>query len=511
MNNDDDDFITYNSDSDDDYILSSDVEDTTDASTESPDSTDNSDSTDDSDSDKLLSNKRTFADAFLSDEILRPFLENIILSVIEEEHCDDEEPDSPIRRRNSISSDGELYRRHIELEAIDFENISKENKRLREIRLSIDSLNRVDTSITNKILLHDNMPLKLKASIISKIENSCNSDRAKVTNWANEIMKLPLGVTKGLPVDKNSSNKDINDFLKKSREILDNTILGMENAKEELLDFLTNFINNGDAKGTILGLQSPPGCGKTQICRALSDILCLPFNQINFGGTTDSAILIGHDLTYIGSKCGKIAQILKNSECMNPIIYLDEVDKIGGSEKSKDIYGVLTHLLDETQNSEFEDHYFHDIPLDLSKVLFICSFNDETVIDPIVLNRIKVIKLKELNNTDKRHIVQRHILKNSNPHNVIFEDSVVDYIISEKTVKEPGMRNIKKNIITLINRINTMIMLEKCEDIKSINSNMSYSNYRLEYQEDRVVVTRKMVDIILSDDIDSKPWMSMYC
>ena len=388
-------------------------------------------------------------------------------------------------------------------------NVSKKIKTIRE---SISIINNDKSSVIDSILLNDNIDIKIKAMIVSKIENSTASDRDKIEGWAKEVGKLPLGIYKELPVNNKSSMSEINNFLLRARKILDETVFGMDSTKEELIDFLTKFITDKTSNGTILGLESPPGCGKTQICRALSKILCLPFHQLSFGGLTDPATLTGHDLTYTGSKCGKIAQILKKSECMNPIIYMDEIDKIGASERSRETHGVLTHLLDETQNNEFEDNFFQDIPLDLSKVLFICSFNNVLDIDTIVLDRIKVVKLKELSLKDKVVIVKDYILPKINFHSVVFPESLIEYIITEKTKTEPGLRGIKKNITSILNKINTMVVLETCKNSSCIKNNFSYSKMNIRYDEKfRILISKELVDAVLKENSGKEPWRTMYC
>lgn len=244
----------------------------------------------------------------------------------------------------------------------------------------------------------------------------------------------------------------------------------------------------------------------TKFVRALGKALGLPFQQISFGGINDPSILTGHDFTYIGSKPGKIYDVLAKAKSMNSIVMMDEIDKIGDidSPKTKEIYGVLTHILDKEQNSEFYDHYIGTkVPLDLSKILFIASFNHEYNIDPIVLNRMKVIKIKESTIKEKIEIVKKftipEIIKNLNlqSFNIEIPDSVIKYIIINKTVHEPGMRNINKNFNTLLGKINTMLYLESASVLerRNITKDLVYEKVFLTRKDDTtILVTNELVD-----------------
>lgn len=244
----------------------------------------------------------------------------------------------------------------------------------------------------------------------------------------------------------------------------------------------------------------------TKFVRALGKALELPFHQISFGGMNDPSILTGHDFTYVGSKPGKIYDVLAKAKSMNSIVMMDEIDKLGDidSPKTKEIYGVLTHLLDKEQNSEFYDHYIGSkVPLDLSKILFIASFNHEYNIDPIVLNRMKVIRIKESTIKEKIEIVKKftipEIIENLRlgKFNIEIPDSIIKYIIINKTIHEPGMRNINKNFSTLLGKINTMLYLESASllERQNITKDLVYENVFLTRNEDRkIVVTTELVD-----------------
>ena len=174
---------------------------------------------------------------------------------------------------------------------------------------------------------------------------------------------------------------------------------------------------NGEQTGYCLGFEGPPGVGKTSLAKK-GLAFCLkgeknehrPFAFIAIGGSCNGSTIGGHNYTYVGSTWGRIVDILMEKKCMNPIIFIDELDKVSRTEHGKDIIAILTHLTDAAQNEAFQDKYFSGIDLDLSKVLFIFSYNDPKVIDPILLDRIHRIKFKELKIDDKLIIANRYIL-----------------------------------------------------------------------------------------------------
>jgi ATP-dependent Lon protease len=202
--------------------------------------------------------------------------------------------------------------------------------------------------------------------------------------------------------------------------------------------------------------------------RGLSDCLkddkgvSRPFAMIQMGGDSNGSTLHGHNYTYIGSSWGSIVQILIDKKCMNPIIFIDEVDKISRTENGKEIVGILTHLLDPTQNDCFQDKYFTGIDLDLSKALFILSYNDASAIDKILLDRIHRVKFCSLSLEDKLVISKSHILpevykKMGLEDMITFSDDVLKFIIEEYT-SESGIRKLKEILFEIIGEINLDVL-----------------------------------------------------
>jgi ATP-dependent Lon protease len=180
--------------------------------------------------------------------------------------------------------------------------------------------------------------------------------------------------------------------------------------------------------------------------------------MIQIGGSSNGSLLHGHNYTYVSSTWGCLVQILMDSKVMNPIIFIDEVDKISKTENGKEIIHILIHLLDSTQNTQFQDKYFSGIPLDFSKVLFILSYNDPSQIDKILLDRIHRIKFKSLKLNEKIEISKQFILPQIYStmglnDNVLLTDDIIEYIVETYT-DEPGVRKLKELFFELIGNIN---------------------------------------------------------
>jgi len=187
-----------------------------------------------------------------------------------------------------------------------------------------------------------------------------------------------------------------------------------------------------------------------------------PFAFIAMGGSTNSSTLDGHNYTYVGSTWGRIVDILMDTKIMNPIIFIDELDKVSKTENGKEIIGILTHLIDQTQNDTFQDKYFNGIPLNLSKALFIFSYNDVELIDKILLDRIHRIKFDMISVEDKviitRNFILPEIYKKMGLENMIdISDAVIEYIINDYTA-EPGVRKLKELMFEIIGEINLDIL-----------------------------------------------------
>ena len=196
-----------------------------------------------------------------------------------------------------------------------------------------------------------------------------------------------LRATKDCITKINSKTETINEFMGQVGSILDSAVHGHKRAKRQVERIIGQWIN-GEKSGYCFGFEGPPGVGKTSLAKK-GIAHCLqdekgetrPFAFIAIGGSSNGSTLDGHNYTYVGSTWGRIVDILMEHKCMNPIIFIDELDKVSRTEQGKEIIGILTHLIDPTQNDCFHDKYFNGIDLDLSNALFIFSYNDVDAID----------------------------------------------------------------------------------------------------------------------------------
>ena len=248
-------------------------------------------------------------------------------------------------------------------------------------------------------------------------------------------------------------------------DTLDKTVYGMKDAKSQLKRIMAQWIN-GKNDGYCFGLEGPPGTGKTTLAKK-GIAKCLqdergedrPFVFIPLGGSSNGSTLEGHNYTYVGSTWGRILDGIMMSKCMNPIIYIDELDKISRTEHGKELVGILIHLTDPSQNNEFMDKYFSGIHIDLSKCLFIFSYNDPSLIDKILLDRIHRIQTRVLHKCDKLEIIKNYLLEDIldtigyTKSDFIFNDEVIEYIIDNYT-QEPGVRKLKEKCFDIFREIN---------------------------------------------------------
>ena len=238
-----------------------------------------------------------------------------------------------------------------------------------------------------------------------------------------------------------------------------------------------------------------------------------PFAFIALGGASDSAYFDGHSYTYEGSHWGRIIDILIDSKCMNPIIYFDELDKVSETYKGDEIIHLLTHLTDPSQNSLFQDNYFPGIHLDLSKALFIFSFNDELKIDRILKDRMYVINTKGFKPEDKISICRNYLLPELmetflfKGDDLIISDETLLYIIDRYTGKEEGVRNLKRCLETIISKINIYNLSQNGkESEENVKMNFKIKEFALP-----LTVTIDIVQELLSVKSDNdKPPEHMY-
>jgi ATP-dependent Lon protease len=283
----------------------------------------------------------------------------------------------------------------------------------------------------------------------------------KVKNWVDTFMQIPFNKYCNLPINISDGIERCHDFMEQAKGNLDAAAYGLNDAKMQIMQFIGQLISNPASVGTAIAIKGPMGTGKTTLVKeGISKILNRPFEFIALGGATDSSFLEGHSYTYEGSTWGKIVDILIKSKCMNPVIYFDELDKVSDTPKGEEIIGILTHLTDATQNSGFHDKYFSEIDFDLSKVLFIFSYNDEDKINPILKDRMYRIQTNGYDSKQKTIIANNYLVPkvmsnvNFNKEDIIIPQDTLKYIMDNYTNKEKGVRNLKRCIEIIYTKIN---------------------------------------------------------
>lgn len=291
---------------------------------------------------------------------------------------------------------------------------------------------------------------------------ACSEDiKNKLLAESNKLMKMPQGSHEGTVVrnylDKcieipfGKTTKD-NINLEAAAKLLNKEHYSLEKVKERIIEALAVFKRNPEFSGQILCLAGPPGVGKTSIVKSLAKSMGRKYVRIALGGIHDEAEIRGHRRTYIGAMPGRIIDAVIKSGVMNPVILLDEIDKVGNDYKG-DPASALLEALDPEQNFSFEDHYI-DFPVDLSKVLFITTANDTSTIPAPLLDRMEIIELNSYTELEKFHIAKEHLIKKEiKKHKLtarefkITDDAI--YTIIECYTSEAGVRNLEKRIATL--------------------------------------------------------------
>jgi len=359
-------------------------------------------------------------------------------------------------------------------------------------------------------LIESNIPVVYKSAAINKINqlkfmDPSSGEYCKLKNWIDLFMNIPFDKYSTLDVTRENSH----DFLEKSYAILNNAVYGLDDAKIQLMQLMGQLIVNPSSIGCSIAINGPPGTGKTSLIKdGVSKILNRPFIFIPLGGATDASFLEGHSYTYEGSMCGKIIQSIVDCKCMNPVIYFDELDKISDSPRGAEILNLLVHITDTTQNCQFHDKYFRELEFDLSKCLFIFSYNEESNINPILLDRMYKIKTNGYSPKEKIHIVQNYLTPSIEKQlaftngDIIIKDDILLYIIEKFTLEEKGVRNIKRCIEIIYSKLNLFRLMKPENNIfkSQIDVNVSFP----------IEITKSHIDKLIKINVSQPLYKSMY-
>ena len=295
---------------------------------------------------------------------------------------------------------------------------------------------------------------KLEAEIkkLTKMQ-PFSAESSVIRNYIEAVLDLPW----------NKETKDVLN-LKKASQILERDHYGLKDAKEKVLDYLAVKTLNPSMNGAILCLSGPPGIGKTSLVKSIAESMGRKFVRVSLGGVRDEAEIRGHRRTYVGSMPGKIMKAMKEAGTKNPVILLDEIDKMSNDYKG-DPASAMLEVLDPEQNKSFEDHYI-DMPFDLSKVFFVATANDLRTVSAPLRDRMDILQLSSYTEFEKLHIAQNFLLKQAQKENglanidIKIPDKVMFKLIDEYT-REAGVRNLKREIINICRKLAREVVEKK--------------------------------------------------
>lgn len=390
-----------------------------------------------------------------------------------------------------------------------------ENTDLRELEREIIkssediqySENYKEKILRSKMSYHNKIISYKRLEVMNSFEATDTSEYSKYKAWMDILLSIPYDQMTNNNIDKD----DVKSFIKNVRTVLDKRLSFLERPKDQVINIVTQMIRNPNFSVNAIGLHGPKGVGKTCLVKSISEALGRPYRTISLGGESDSSLLTGHGFTYVGSCPGRIIEILRETKCSNPIILFDELDKVSETHHGKEIIGNLIHLTDSSTNNKYNyDKYFSGLEIDLSKVLFIFTYNDASKIDPILADRLFKIKVDNYSIKEKMEITKTHLITtilneyNFTNENIQFEESAINHIV-ESSKSDQGMRDIKRKFEIIISRVNTLLLTEPDEDIVRLKYKMLYSYYKQGGGHlQPVKILREHIDIFLSESINEE-------
>ena len=306
--------------------------------------------------------------------------------------------------------------------------------------------------------------------------SSHSSESAVLRTYIETLLEMPW----------NKATKD-NTNIKKVQKVLENDHYGLKKVKERIVEFMAVHTLNSEGESPVICLVGPPGTGKTSIAASIARALNRNYVRVCLGGVRDEAEIRGHRKTYVGAMPGRIAEGIKAAGCANPLMLLDEIDKVGNDHRG-DTASALLEILDGAQNSAFRDHYL-EVGLDLSKVLFVATANDVSTIPKPLLDRLELIEINSYTTVEKFHIAKKYLVpkqikKNGlNKNNISFTDEALRKIILWYT-KEAGVRNLERKLGAVCRKVAVSILADETAAHKITPKNLSEYLGTPKYDED---------------------------
>jgi len=410
------------------------------------------------------------------------------------------------KKRRASEGDLETIKKNKHLKNSYFNKLSKN-----EQKNILNKENEIYSHLNNSTplrynIINSNLHLSTKSMILQKLDQfeemtQEENEYHKLSKWIQALSKIPFN--NYVKIDLNIKPNKIPKFLMDSYGKLDETIYGQIKAKNKIMQILAQWISNPNSIGQIIACEGPAGVGKTSLIKnGVSKVLNRPFSFYALGGANDISVLEGHSYTYEGAIYGRLVEMLIETKVMNPIIFFDELDKISSDEKGNNIENLLIHLTDPAQNNCIHDKYFNGIEIDFSKCLIFFSFNDIDRINPILKDRLTIIKFEGYNIEEKIIILKKYLLNELinnvglKEDDIIFDNDIFYYIINKYSGTEKGMRNTKRVFEELLLQINLLKLLndKKGKQIKDI-----HLDYKLDNLQFPLKLNKKNIDILLKN------------
>jgi endopeptidase La len=344
--------------------------------------------------------------------------------------------------------------------------------KIKKFMVMIKDILNDDTDYKKQILMHSYMPDKVKQLALEKVSEmkSNNNDYYKQLLFVKTLIKFPwISQEETNYFKQKLTEKDPSIIFNDIENNFNKKVYGHKKAKEQFILQIARWISNPSGKGYTIGLSGPPGVGKTLLAKSVGDILDLPFIQITLGGQNDGELLHGHGYTYSGAQPGMIIKKLSEVSKSRCIIYFDELDKCSSKHGINEISSILIHLTDPNMNQTFQDRFFQGVDFPLQNCIFIASYNDASLIDPILLDRFVEINVSPYTLNDKVNIIKDFILPE-----IITEIGLnKKIVISEEIIKkgileytnEAGVRDIRHKLELVLMKVNKDILINKTKSL----------------------------------------------